>query len=302
MSAIDLSSLPAPDVVEPLDYEGILEERKAAFLDLVSEDDREEWRKVIDRDSEPVAKLLQENAYRELVWRQRVNDAARARMLAYATGSDLDQIAANYNVERKTIEEGDEDAVPPIPPTYESDRDLRLRAQQAWEGLSVAGPRQAYEYHARSADGRVADVSATSPAGAEVVVTVLSTEGDGSASDDLLSAVEEALSPEDIRPLGDLLTVQSATIIDYVVDATLYVYPGPEQDPVLEAAKESLQAYVTKQKRLGRDIRISALHAALHVEGVQRVELASPVEDVVVDVTEAAYCTESTVEIGGSDE
>ncbi|SFD68135.1 Phage-related baseplate assembly protein [Thiohalospira halophila DSM 15071] len=306
MSVIDLSQLPAPDVVEDLSYEEILEQRKGKFLALVletnGEDARDSWARALERDSEPITKLLQENAYRELNLRQRVNDSARARMLAYATDDDLDHIAADYNVERQVIDEGDEDATPPVPPTYESDDSLRLRAQQAWEGLSVAGPRQSYEYHARSADGRVADVSATSPAGAEVVVTVLSTEGDGTASADLLTAVDDALSPDDVRPLADLLTVQSATIVEYAVDATLYVYPGPEQDPILEAAEASLQEYVSQQQRLGRDIRISALHAALHVEGVQRVELASPAADVVLDNTQAAYCTGTTVAIGGSDE
>lgn len=306
MSVIDLSQLPPPDVIEDLSYEQVLSGRKDGFLALVlkyeGEEARDRWARALERESEPVTKLLQENAYRELVWRQRVNDAARARMLAYATGSDLEHIAAEYGVERQVIDEGDPDATPPVPPTYESDRDLRRRAQQAWEGLSVAGPRQSYEYHALSADGRVADVSANSPAASEVVVTVLSTEGDGAASADLLTAVEDALSPDHVRPLADRLTVQSATIVDYTVDATLYVYPGPEQDPILEAAEASLQEYVRQQQRLGRDIRISALHAALHVEGVQRVELTSPSADVVLDSTEAANCTGTSVAIGGSDE
>jgi phage-related baseplate assembly protein len=54
-------------------------------------------------------------------------------------------------------------------------------AQQAFEGLSVAGPVGAYEYHGRSADGRVADVSVESPSPACVTITVLSREGDGTA-------------------------------------------------------------------------------------------------------------------------
>ena len=36
-SPIDLSRLPAPDVVEPLDYESILAERKAALIALYPE-------------------------------------------------------------------------------------------------------------------------------------------------------------------------------------------------------------------------------------------------------------------------
>ena len=197
---------------------------------------------------------------------------------------------------------GDPDAVPPVPPTYESDDDLRLRAQRAWEGLSVAGPTKAYEFHALSADGRVADATAISPSPCVAVVTVLSRLGDGTATQDLIDVVTAALSAEDVRPVGDRLTVQSAAIVAYSVDATLYLYPGPEQEPILAAAQAALDAYVSTQRRIGRDIRLSAVYAALHVEGVQRVELAAPAADVVLDETQAAHCTGTTVTIGGSDE
>jgi phage-related baseplate assembly protein len=154
----------------------------------------------------------------------------------------------------------------------ESDSDLRQRIPAAFEGMSVAGPTGAYEFHALSADGRVADASANSPAPAEVTIAVLSREGDGTASDDLLLAVSTALNDESVRPVGDRLTVVSAEIVNYV-DAVLYVYPGPATEPILAAAKAQLTAYITEQRRLGRDIRMSAIYAALHVQGVQRVEL-----------------------------
>ncbi|SDJ41658.1 baseplate assembly protein [Billgrantia gudaonensis] len=299
---IDLSQLPAPRVVEALDFDSVLAERKARLLDLVPASQRTEVEETLALESEPLTKLLEESAYRELVWRQRVNEAAKAVMLAYAREDDLDNLVANYEVERLVIDEGDPDATPPVPPTYESDDDLRLRAQQAWEGLSVAGPRGAYEYHALSADGRVADATAISPEPCEALVTLLSTEGNGRADAELIEIVEKALSAEDIRPVGDRLTVQSAAITDYAIDATLYVYPGPEQEPILEAAEAALATYITEQRRLGRDIRISAIHAALHVEGVQRVELAAPAADVVLDDTQAAHCTGVELVIGGSDE
>jgi phage-related baseplate assembly protein len=299
---IDLSQLPVPTVVEELDYETILAERREALLALVSTEQRPEVEATLERESEPLTKLLQENAYRELHWRQRVNEAARAVMLAFSNDADLDHLVANFAVERLMIDPGDPNATPPIPPTYESNTDLRLRAQQAWEGLSVAGPRGAYVYHALSADGRVSDATAISPAPAEALVTLLSTEGDGHASQELVEIVMKALSAEDIRPVGDRLTVQSATIVDYAIEATLYIFPGPEQEPVLAAAEDSLARYINEQRRLGRDIRISAIHAALHVEGVQRVELAQPAADVVLDDTQAAHCTGAELVIGGSDE
>ena len=67
-------------------------------------------------------------------------------------------------------------------------------------------------------------------------------------------------------------------------------------------AKAALDRYINTQRRLGRDIRRSAIHAALHVSRVQRVDLISPAEDVVVLDHEAANCTGSSVVIGGTDE
>ena len=276
MAVIDLSQLPAPQIVDVPDFETLLAERKAEFVALHPKDEQEAVIRTLELESEPVTKLLQENAYRELLLRQRINEAAQAVMVAYAMGGDLDQLAANYNVKRLTVTPADNDAVPPVAAVMESDEALRLRVPAAFEGLSVAGPTAAYEFHARSADGRVADASATSPAPAEVVLTVLSREGDGTAEKDLLDVVEKALNSENVRPVADRLTVRGAEIIPYRVEATIFLYPGPEAEPVMAAAKASLQKYIASQTRLGRDIRRSAIFAALHVEGVQRVELASP--------------------------
>lgn len=221
MASIDLSQFPAPDVVETLDYESILAERKAVLISLFPEDQQEAVARTLALESDPLVKYLEENAFRELLWRQRLNEAALAVTLAYSEGSDLDVMATNNDTERLTITPGDDTTIPPTPPVMESDADLRLRAQQAFEGLNVAGPVGAYEYHGRSADGRVADISVDSPTPACVTISVLSREGDGSASDDLLAAVEKALNAEDVRPVGDRATVQSAAIVSYQIDATL---------------------------------------------------------------------------------
>lgn len=299
---IDLSQLPPPVVVEPLDFETLFAQRKAAFIAMYPEDEQEEIARTLELESEPITMLLEENCYRELLLRQRVNEAARAVMLAYSTDSDLDNLAVNFNVERLTIQEEDDSVTPPIEAVMESDADLRTRTQQAFEGLSVAGPTAAYEFWGRSADGRVADISAVSPTPACVTISVLSREGDGTASEDLLSVVAAALNDEEVRPVADRVTVQSAEIVPYQIDATLYIYPGPEAEPVRQASEQQLQAYIAAQNRLGRDIRLSAIYAALHVEGVQRVELAQPVADIVLSDYQASHCTEYTITVGGYDE
>ncbi|HAY0632539.1 TPA: baseplate assembly protein [Serratia marcescens] len=302
MATIDLSQLPAPNVVESLDYETLFAERKATLISLYPADQQEAIARTLALESEPIVKLLQENAYREVLLRQRVNDAAKAVMLAHATGEDLDQLGANFNTPRLVIAPADDSTIPPTPAVMEADEDYRLRLQDAFEGMSTAGSAGSYRFHSRSADGRVADVTAISPSPANVTVTVLSRDGDGSASAELLQVVSAALNDEDVRPVADRVIVQSAKIAPYVIEAVLYLYPGPEVAPILTAAKQRLHNYVLTMRRLGRSIRRSGIIAALTVEGVERVEVAKPATDIVLDKTQAGYCTGVNITPGRADD
>lgn len=290
-AAIDLSQLPAPQIVEQIDFEVILAERKAYAISLWPIEEQPQIAARLERESEPLTKLLQENAYRETIWRQRVNEASMANLLALAKGADLDQLAGNFNVQRLVVQEAKPLANPPVPRLMESDDSLRERAQMSWEGLSTAGPRNSYIFHARGADGRVADATAESPSPAVAVVTVQSLLGDGTAPADLLATVKAYLSDDDRRPVGDRLTVQGAQILRYQVKAKLYLLTsGPESEPILAAAEQRLLAYVKQRRRLAMEVSESALHAALFVEGVRKVVLENWV-DIVATKAQAPYCT-----------
>lgn len=298
MATIDLSELPPPEVIVTLDYEVILSEVKEAIVSAYPEEKQSAIAAAMELESEPLNVIAQVFAYREMLKTQEVNDSAAACMLSHSSGSNLDNLAANNNTKRLTITEATDstDAV------MESDSKLRLRAQAAFEGLSVAGPTAAYEYFAKSASGKVADAKASSPAPAEVIVSVLSSEGDGTASAELIATVNAALSDESVRPVGDRLTVQSAEIINYEIVANLYFYPGPESEPIADAAEKALQNWLADQGSIGRDVALSAIMAALHVQGVQRVEIQSPPGNVVISDTQAARCTSVTIAKGGTDE
>ena len=299
MPTIDLSQLPSPAIIETLDFEVILIDVKAVMIAAFPTDQQAAVAAALTLESEPLNAIAQDIAYREMLLRQRINEGAAATMLSHATGDDLDNIAANLDTERLVITAATDNA----DAVRESDEALRLRAQSAFEGMSVAGPSAAYEYFARSASGRVADARATSPSPAEVVIAVLSTEGDGTASPQLLAAVSAAVNDEEVRPLGDRVTVRSAEIIEYGIDATLYLYPGPESEPIINAAMASLRTFLrANDRKIGRDIVRSALSAALHVQGVQRVVINSPAADLQISNTQAARNTGYTVDNGGTDE
>ena len=99
MSTLDLSRLPAPIVLEPLDFETLYQEALTDFRALMGKN----WSAPLE--SEPVVKLLEKRAYDKMMERARINDAAKALLLAFARGSDVDHLAANYNVKRLTVVE-----------------------------------------------------------------------------------------------------------------------------------------------------------------------------------------------------
>lgn len=137
---LDFSRIPLPDVIEVLDFEGILAELCADFRARFPDFDA-----LVE--SDPAIKLMEAFAYRETLLRARINAAARACMLATATGADLDNVAANFGVARKD---------------GESDADLRSRVLLTFEAMSTAGSRNAYTYHTMAVDG-VRHCSITSP-------------------------------------------------------------------------------------------------------------------------------------------
>lgn len=290
---VDLSQLAPPNVVQALDFESIfasmladLRARDSAFTALV--------------ESDPAYKILEVAAYRELLIRQRVNDAAKAVMVAYATGADLDQIAANYDVARLLITPADDTTIPPTAAVYESDDEFRTRIILSLEGYTSAGSRGSYIFHALSASGDCKDVAVESLTPGTVNVAVLSRTGTGAAPSATIAAVVEALNSEVVRPLCDTVVVASAQIVNYSIQASLTVFPGTGQDEVLAAATAAAQAYAAEQHRIGRDITRSGIFAALHQPGVQNVAITSPASDVVNAWNQAPNCTGITVTIGGT--
>lgn len=302
MATIDLSTLPAPKIIEELNFETIFANRKARFIELYPDDKQTELSKTLELESEPIVKLLQESSYQELILRQRINEAALAVMIAYSNGNDLDNLSAIFNVKRLIVQHADNSVTPPIEQIMESDLDLQNRTPEAFEGLSVAGPRGAYRFFAKSADGRVLDAEVLSPKPCYVTVVVLSRDNNGSASQALLDIVTTALNAEERRPIADRVTVQSAQIIDYQIEANIYLDPYPEAEPIKAAAIDNLTNFINNKHRIGIRINRSAIMSALHVEGVQRVELIKPAQDIIITKEQASYCSNYTVKVDGYDQ
>jgi len=91
--APELAGLPTPQVLETLRFEHI--------FDALLRDFRlrcPQYSALLA--SDPAIKLIEVAAYRELLLRARINEAARANLLAFAVGHDLEHLGAFYGVTR----------------------------------------------------------------------------------------------------------------------------------------------------------------------------------------------------------
>lgn len=283
----DLSNIPVAAVIESLDYEQILSELKANLIEQVPESLKARVAQALTLESEPMVMLLEACAYRELHLRHRMNVALESILLAEAVGTNLDALAANppWGIERLA---------------HETDERFKRRIQLAIASTSSAGSLADYQFYALSADLRVQDCTVLSPKPGVVEVYLLADHS--AASPELLEVVNKVLSADDVRPLTDQVTVHAAEIVPYQVQAKLWFYPGPDRALVQQQAESQLHQTTAQLFRLGYDVRLSALYAALHVEGVQRVELAMPMTDLVIQSHQAAQCMKVSLEGVGYDE
>lgn len=275
---IDLSSLPPPQVVQQLAFEAILLEKLQTFIGIAPT-----FTTLVE--SDPAIKLLEADAYDEMLLRQRINDAARARLLAFATGSDLDQLAAFYGVTRLT---------------GELDTPFKARVRAAIMGRSAAGTKAQYKFAALSASVDVADVNVGSPIGGVVRVSVLSRIGDGTPTQELMEQVTAVINQDDVRALCHNIQVVPAELVEFDVIGQVWLTPtAPET--VFAALPSRLEAAHAAQVGLGFNIPQSWLMKTLQVSGVQRIELSSPSAQVNVLDYQRAVIRDIDLVLAGRD-
>lgn len=283
---LDLSRLPAPEVVQPASFEDIFAARLTRFKELWPDFDMD------GLETDPVVILEQVAAYRETLAYAAINDAARSLLLPYATGANLDNLAAFYGVKRHVLRE----ATNTEPAVLESDADLRRRAQLAPEALPYAGlTGGGYRSLALLTAPEVKDVGTVKRGAGRVDVVLLGRAGNGAVSSEVVNKVYAAFADDAATQLTDVVSVRSAEIVSYAVNVRLVLPRGPDPALVRETARQSIEAYVTSRHRVGQPVFVQMIAAAASVGGVERVILNGPVSDVLPDPAQAAYCTGITV-------
>lgn len=181
----------------------------------------------------------------------------------------------------------------------ESDDSLTSRIYLSPSKFSCAGPKDAYEYYVREWRSDVEDVVVTSPEPCRVEILVV-LSGGVLPDEEQRQSLEEYLSPDDRRPLGDRVTVISPEEISYDVDLTYYIAASDAKSAAViqENVSRAMEEYEAWQRKLGRDINPTELIAKLREAGVKRVELAKPAHRVI-GKTQMPKPREKTVKYGG---
>lgn len=205
----------------------------------------------------------------------------------------LDPLAFVTSVSNTTQSAGGVDA--------ETDDELRNRISLAPAQFSVAGPRDAYKFFAKSASPAIIDVAVQQITPGTVGVYPL--VAGGTTPSEVLSLVEAALNDDSVRPLTDTVVVESPTVVDYDIEVNIEIYEGGNSTEIEAAIQVALQAYADgKATAMGQDIVLSQIIAAASVTGVYSVEVDTPNADLEIDFNEVAILGTLTVNITGENE
>ena len=285
----DLAALPRPAIVEQIDYEAIRLRMVAKFRQLweAARQKRPELPAydVELLESDPAMVVLQAGAYREMLLRQRVNEAARASLVAFATGTSLDHLVASVGMTRMAGEDDDRLALRFI--LYNQDR-------------NSGGTEPRYMFLALSTDIRVADaVVYTVGRNPTNYVSILASDNNGVADQALMDKVASALTDRRVRMVNDTIVVEPAARAPVDIAADIWLLPDAPAS-VFEALEGKLRAAWAVDGKLGRDLTQSWIVHALSVAGVQRVENVSP-DRVVVPFNQVAVIGDVRLSLKGRD-
>lgn len=320
------NQLAEPEIVRVEQFEPLLAEFKAFVVEYVAARSPENAAKLevsLQNESELLTMALEAFTVRLQTHERKYNARIKQMLAWWANGSNLDARLADMGLERQIIKPGDPAAFPPVLPVMESDDDARLRYYLA-PHAPAAGSRMQYRRevltlgerpivsvepvaggvvtvtYTFNPDGfaaQVKDGNGRRTAPGQVMVTVLSREGDGTAPETLLDAVRTHFGRPDVKPETDQVLVQSAQIINYKIRAIAYINSGPDSALTEAAAVAQLQAYAAACHRLEGRVDLTWIDYTLHAAGAIRLEILEPLEPIACTASQAPFCTAVEVEV-----
>lgn len=183
----------------------------------------------------------------------------------------------------------------------ETDDQLRERIALAPSSFSVAGPKGAYIYFAKSAHPSIVDVACITTNPGEVTLYPLCADGT-LPSPEILAAVLSICSDTKVRPQNDTVLAAAPDINEYTIEVEVTTYTGAVTEDVQAQVLANLQAFQSeRENELGLDVIRTQLIGRCIIPGqVYTVNVLQPAADIVADEKTYPKCTGITVTVTGS--
>ncbi|WP_262027574.1 baseplate J/gp47 family protein [Microvirga sp. Mcv34] len=260
-TVIDLSRIPAPNAIEPLNPETLIAAFKARFVAVWDQyrakDPTLPAYDVASLEFDPVVVAGEAFSYFRLLDRARVNAAVKGVLAPFAKGTDLDNIVAGANLERLIV-------VPANPVTgaaavYETDAQLLNRYLLSFDKPS-AGSAAAYLSRAFAAWPGMHDAAVIGRAvhgrRGDVDLVVIGPGGRLATSAEI-SAVRAAVDNDHAKPEATSVVVINARRAEYALDFEIEVGTGPDASIVADEAAARILAVTAERTAIGAGVPAS---------------------------------------------
>ncbi len=280
----ELANLPLPRLIDEVDYEARLDGFIANMVSVFAARGIPLDTETLE--TEPAIALLEHATTQDMLLRQAINEGIRSNLLPFAVGGDIDILGSFYDIVRLL---------------GETDEALRRRVVLAGRARSTGGTEPRYKAIALGADVRVADAAIyTVGRDPKIHIAVFATDNAGVADAALLEAVDNAVQAPDVRMVNDVIEVASAAQVAMPITAKVWLTPQAAET-VLAQMQAKLESEWSQTITLGRNVTHSWLHAAMFIEGVQRIEIVSPEGGVIIPDNQAAALGVVTISNLGRD-
>lgn len=292
-TVIDLSRVPAPAAIEPLDYETL----RAAFVTRF----KTFWATARAADptlpdydvemleTDPAVIIGEAWSYIRLLDRARVNDAIRAVLAPFARGTDLDNVVARVNIARLAVTP----ATDSTPAVMETDAQLLRRYLLAFDRPS-AGSADRYLYEAFTAWPGMLDAAVIGRAvhgrRGDVDLVIIGPGGAAPTTSQII-AVRDAVTATNVKPEATIVSVIAATRNTYTLALEAILPKGPAPEVVVADARARIEAAIAQRLLIGAELPAAALFGAAYGPNVIRVNGISPAADIAPDPYAIPVCT-----------
>ncbi|WP_455481292.1 baseplate J/gp47 family protein [Bartonella sp. B12(2025)] len=264
-----------PEIISELSFEEIRAESLAHLKELLPE--------YTFLESDPALKVIEAFSYRELLLRQRINEAARNNILDFATGTSLDALGDWHGVQRMEDESDDK---------YRERIRLHVRSGKG------SGTEPYYKFVALSADSRVKDAIVYRTGKDPTIHVAIFSNNEETASQELIKKVSEALHKKNVIMTNDTIVVHAAVAKTVDLEADIWLLQETALT-ILAQMEANLRAAWRQEQTLGRELSLSWWVSKLMIPGVQKIIALEPTKDIAVSDKEVLSLGKITLNFKG---